>query len=92
FEFETPQKELTGFDIDLIKAIGKAGGFNVKLISTPWEGIFATLNQGDRDIIVSGITITDQRKQMVDFSAPYFPAGQVIITAPNAKIGGLADL
>jgi len=92
FEFETPQKELTGFDIDLIKAIGKAGGFNVKLVSTPWEGIFATLNQGDRDIIVSGITITDQRKQMVDFSAPYFPAGQVIITAPNAKIGGLADL
>lgn len=92
FEFETPQKELTGFDIDLIKAIGKAGGFNVKLISTPWEGIFATLNQGDRDIIISGITITDQRKQMVDFSAPYFPAGQVIITAPNAKIGGLADL
>ncbi|WP_420804184.1 basic amino acid ABC transporter substrate-binding protein [Ralstonia soli] len=92
FEFETPQKELTGFDIDLIKAIGKAGGFNVKLVSTPWEGIFATLNQGDRDIIVSGITITDQRKQMVDFSAPYFPAGQVIITAPNAKIASLADL
>jgi len=92
FEFETPQKELTGFDIDLIKAIGHAGGFNVKLISTPWEGIFATLNQGDRDIIVSGITITDQRKQMVDFSAPYFPAEQVIITAPTAKVGSLADL
>lgn len=37
------------------------------------EGIFATLNTGDRDIIISGITITDKRKQMVDFSAPYFP-------------------
>lgn len=92
FEFETPKKELTGFDIDLIKAIGKAGGFNVKLVNSPFEGIFAALNQGDRDIIISGLTITDQRKQMVDFSAPYFPAGQVIVTAPNAKIAGLADL
>lgn len=92
FEFETPQKELVGFDIDVIKAVGKAGGFNVKLVSTPWEGIFATLDQGDRDIIISGITITDKRREMVDFSAPYFPADQVVITAPGAKVASLADL
>jgi polar amino acid transport system substrate-binding protein len=92
FEFENAKKELVGFDIDLIKAIAQASGFKVKLVSTPWEGIFATLNNGDRDIIVSGITITDKRAQMVDFSLPYFPAEQVIIVSPSTKVAGLADL
>lgn len=92
FEFETPKKELVGFDIDLIKAISNASGFKIQLVSTPWEGIFATLGQGDRDIIVSGITITDKRSQMVDFSLPYFPAEQVIITNAGAKVSSLADL
>ncbi|MBP0600889.1 basic amino acid ABC transporter substrate-binding protein [Herbaspirillum sp. LeCh32-8] len=92
FEFENPKKELIGFDIDLIKAIAAASNFKIKLVSTPWEGIFATLGQGDRDIIISGITITDKRAQMVDFSLPYFPAEQVIITNADAKAANLADL
>ena len=56
FEFENSQKQLEGFDIDIIKAIARAEGFDVKLVNTPWEGIFATLGTGDRDIIISGIT------------------------------------
>ena len=92
FEFETPKKELVGFDIDLIKAIAQASNFKIQVVSTPWEGIFATLGQGDRDIIISGITITDKRAQMVDFSLPYFPAEQVIITSAGAKVAALADL
>src|SRR5476651_883682 len=79
FEYENSQKQLEGFDIDLIKAIAEAENFNIKLVNTPWEGIFATLGSGDRDIIISGITITDTRKEMVDFSLPYFPAQQAIV-------------
>lgn len=37
FEFETSNKELQGFDIDLIKAIAQAENFNIKLVNTPWE-------------------------------------------------------
>ncbi|STV81892.1 amino acid ABC transporter periplasmic amino acid-binding protein [Klebsiella pneumoniae] len=70
----------------------KAEGFDVKLVNTPWEGIFATLNTGDRDIIISGITITDKRKQMVDFSAPYFPAEQSIVVAQDSQVDSLAAL
>jgi len=54
FEYETPQKELVGFDVDLMRAIAKAEGFDVKFINTPWEGIFATVDKGDRDVIMSG--------------------------------------
>lgn len=92
FEYENNQKQLEGFDIDIIKAIAKAENFNVKLVNTPWEGIFATLNSGDRDIIISGITITDKRQQMVDFSAPYFPAEQAIVVPASSTVTSLASL
>ncbi len=92
FEYETPQKELVGFDVDLMRAIAKAEGFDVKFINTPWEGIFATVDKGDRDIIMSGITITDKRKQVVDFSKPYFLAHQLILTDKSVKINKLSDL
>lgn len=68
FEYENSDKQLEGFDIDLIKAIAEVQNFNIKLINTPWEGLFATLDNGERDIIISGITITDKRKNSVDFS------------------------
>lgn len=92
FEFENSQKQLEGFDIDIIKAIAGAEGFDIKVINTPWEGIFATLNSGDRDIIISGITITDKRKMMVDFSSPYFPAEQSIVVPENSAVSSLAAL
>ena len=92
FEYETPQKELVGFDVDLMRAIAKAEGFDVKFINTPWEGIFATVDKGDRDIIMSGITITDKRREAVDFSKPYFLAHQLILTDKNTKIEKLTDL
>ncbi len=92
FEYETPQKELVGFDVDLIRAIAKAEGFEVQPLNTPWEGIFATVNTGDRDIIMSGITITDKRREAVDFSKPYFLAHQLILTPSDIKIEKLSDL
>ena len=92
FEYENSQKQLEGFDIDIIKAIAKAEDFDIKLVNTPWEGIFATLNSGDRDIIISGITITDKRKAMVAFSAPYFPAEQSIVVPEGSKVDSVAAL
>ncbi|RKQ41161.1 basic amino acid ABC transporter substrate-binding protein [Enterobacter sp. R1(2018)] len=92
FEFENSQKQLEGFDIDIIKAVAKAEGFDIKLVNTPWEGIFATLNSGDRDIIISGITITDKRKAMVDFSTPYFPAEQSIVVPDDSKVDSINAL
>lgn len=92
FEYETAQKELVGFDVDLMRAIAKAEGFDVKFINTPWEGIFATVDKGDRDIIMSGITITEKRKEAVTFSKPYFLAHQLILTDKSTKIEKLGDL
>ena len=86
FEYESPTKELIGFDVDLMKEIAKAAGFEVEFINTPFDGIFAALNNGDRDIVMSGLTITPKRAEAVDFSKPYFLAHQLILTNKNLKI------
>lgn len=92
-EFVDAQKNVTGFDIDLINAVAKAAGFEAVVKNVAWDGIFAGLENGEYDGILSSVTITDERKQKYDFSAPYVNAGQVIIVAKTAKgIAKPADL
>lgn len=92
FESENPQKEIVGFDIDVVKAVAQKAGIEVKFVNTPWEGIFNTLAQGDRDLLVSAITITDERKQTMDFSNPYFDAQQLIAVKANSKVTKFDEL
>ncbi|WOB06628.1 basic amino acid ABC transporter substrate-binding protein [Piscinibacter gummiphilus] len=92
FESENTQKEIVGFDIDVVKAVAQKAGIEVKFVNTPWEGIFNTLAQGDRDLLVSAITITDERKQTMDFSNPYFDAQQLIAVKANSKVTKFDEL
>ena len=80
-----PVVEIVGFDIEIVQAIAAKAGFEVKFVNTPWEGIFNALGQGDRDMVVSAVTITDERKQTMDFSNPYFDAQQLIAVKENRR-------
>ena len=92
FESQNEKGEIVGFDIDVVQAIAAKAGIQVKFVNTPWEGIFNTLQQGDRDMIVSAVTITDERKQTMDFSDPYFDAAQLIAVKDTSKVTKFADL
>ncbi|MBC7993285.1 MAG: basic amino acid ABC transporter substrate-binding protein [Rhizobacter sp.] len=92
FESQNEKGEIVGFDIDVVSAIAKKAGIEVKFVNTPWEGIFKTLDQGDRDFLVSAVTITDERKQSMDFSNPYFDAQQLIAVKATSKISKFDDL
>ncbi|AJY74375.1 basic amino acid ABC transporter substrate-binding protein [Paenibacillus beijingensis] len=92
FESLTEKNEFIGFDIELVKAVAEKGGINIKIVNTPWEGMFATLNNGDRDLLVSAITITDERKKEYDFSDPYFEARQSMAVPNNTSIKNFAEL
>ena len=92
FESQNEKGEIVGFDIDVVQAIAAKAGIQVKFVNTPWEGIFNTLQQGDRDMIVSAVTITDERKQTMDFSDPYFDAAQLIAVKETSKVTKFADL
>ncbi len=92
FESQNEKGEIVGFDIEVVQAIAAKAGIEVKFVNTPWEGIFNTLAQGDRDLIVSAVTITDERKQTMDFSDPYFDAAQLIAVKADSKVAKFADL
>ncbi|MEX8517013.1 MAG: basic amino acid ABC transporter substrate-binding protein [Leptothrix sp. (in: b-proteobacteria)] len=92
FESQNDKGEIVGFDIDVVSAIAKKAGIEVKFVNTPWEGIFNAVAQGDRDLLVSAITITDERKQTLDFTSPYFDAQQLIAVKADSKIAKFADL
>ena len=92
FESQNEKGEIVGFDIDVVKAVAQKAGLEVKFVNTPWEGIFNALKQGDRDLLVSSITITDERKQTMDFTAPYFDAHQLIAVRADSKVARFDDL
>jgi polar amino acid transport system substrate-binding protein len=92
FESQNEKGEIVGFDIDILKAVAAKAAIEVKFVNTPWEGIFNALAQGDRDIVVSAVTITDERKQTIDFSDPYFDAQQLIAVRNDSKVKSFADL
>jgi polar amino acid transport system substrate-binding protein len=92
-EFVDAQKNVVGFDVDMITAVAKAGGFEASVKNTAWDGIFAGLTAGDYDAVLSSVTITEERKGTMDFSTPYVNAGQVIIVPKTTtKISKPEDL
>jgi len=92
-EFVDANKQIVGFDIDMMNAIAERMGLEIEYKNTAWDGIFAGLESGDYDAILSSVTITDERKQTYDFSDPYINAGQaVVVVAGEMAIQGDKDL
>ncbi|OEF97797.1 basic amino acid ABC transporter substrate-binding protein [Desulfuribacillus alkaliarsenatis] len=92
FEWTMPNGDIVGFDVDVINAVGEAAGFRVDIQHKGWEGLFETVENGEVDMAVSAITITEERKQKYDFANPYFEATQLILVPENSDINSLADL
>jgi polar amino acid transport system substrate-binding protein len=92
FESQNEKGEIVGLTIDVLTAVAQKAGIEVKFVNTPWEGIFNSLQQGDRDMLASSITITDERKQTMDFTNPYFDAYQLIAVKQNSKVAKFDDL
>ncbi|NLT94707.1 MAG: basic amino acid ABC transporter substrate-binding protein [Clostridia bacterium] len=93
FEFTNEKNEIVGFDIDLIKAIAEDQGFEVEVQQLGFDGLILALQSGNIDIAASGMSITPERLQQVDFSDPYIDAGLAIAVANNNEtIKGVDDL
>jgi polar amino acid transport system substrate-binding protein len=92
-EMVNEAKEIVGFDIDLMNAAAKEGGFAVEFKNTAWDGIFAGLEGGQYDAVMSSVTITDERKKTMDFSVSYINAGQILVVKSDVTgVTTLADL
>lgn len=71
--------EIVGFDIEIAKQIAKDLGVELEIKDMKFDGLLAALTEGNVDLIVSGMTPTDERKKNVDFSDVYYTAVQTII-------------
>ena len=86
-------KEYEGFDMDLIRAVAKEMGYKADIQNINFDGLIPALESGNLDLIISGMTINDERKQKVNFSDPYYKSGlTIIVKKDNTAIKKFSDL
>lgn len=90
--FRDAKNEIVGFDVDLAKEVGKRMGMEVVLQPINWDTKELELDSGNIDVIWNGLTITDERKTAMDFTAPYLKNDQVIVVKKDSPIKTKADL
>jgi polar amino acid transport system substrate-binding protein len=92
-EMVDANKQIVGYDIDLLNAVAKEAGIKVEFKNTAWDGIFAGLDSGQYDAIISSVTITDERKAKYDFTDAYTSIGQILVVPKTDKTSKtIADL
>ncbi|WP_299052090.1 basic amino acid ABC transporter substrate-binding protein [uncultured Nocardioides sp.] len=93
FEFEQGG-EVVGFDIAMMDLVAETQDLETTIVNTGFEGIQSgqSLNNGDCDVAAAGMTITDERARVLDFSDPYFDATQALMVPADSDATSLEDL
>lgn len=89
-EMVDANKKIVGYDIDFLTAVAKEAGVTVEFKNTAWDGIFAGLDSGQYDAIISSVTITNERKAKYDFTEPYTSIGQILVVPKTDKTSALS--
>lgn len=91
--FVNDQGQLSGFEVDLIKAVVEEAGYDFELINVEWGGLFGGLISKKFDLLISSITILEKRKERMAFSIPYLQSGVALLTLKDLKnVKSLEDL
>ena len=93
YNFLNDSHQADGFDADIAREIARRIGVQAQFVPTEWSGMIEGLLKGKFDVVISQMTITDDRKKVMDFSQPYMrnPVN-VIVRSDDSSINGLADL
>ena len=83
--FRGQQANFIGFDIDIAREMALALGVKFVAVNTAWPSIIPALNLGRFDIIISGMSVTAQRKKRIDFADPYMTVGQTLLINKKHK-------
>ncbi len=92
FEFSDEQGGYVGFDVDLVTAIAKKIGLEAEVVPTAWDGIIPNLVADRYDIIMSAMTITEERRQQISFTDGYIDTNLAITTLVENPITDEAGL
>lgn len=86
------QGNIVGFDVDLINEISKIIGKKVEFKNMAFDSLLIAMQTGKINCIISGMTATDERRQHVNFSTPYFVSKQAVIVPEDSDIQKFEDL
>jgi polar amino acid transport system substrate-binding protein len=92
FEFHGDNMEVIGVDMEIAKAIAAELGVELEIVESEFDGIITAISSGRGDIAISGMTITDDRKEKVDFSNPYITTIQYLILMNDSDVAVMEDL
>ncbi|MFQ9510595.1 MAG: ABC transporter permease subunit [Lachnospiraceae bacterium] len=92
FEYINNSGEVDGFDVAIMKAVGEEMGYEVEFKNMEFKSLVASLSTGGLDAVIAGMTVTDDRKQSVDFTEGYYTATQYIVVPMNSDVTSIADL
>lgn len=93
FSYHDSSGKLVGFDVDLMRAIGKRMGVKVKFVETPWDSMFAALKAHRFDVVANEVTVNPARTKLYALSTPYVTTGGVVVTrSGDHSIHTLKDL
>lgn len=91
--FINDQNRIDGFEKDLMDAIAREAGFEYELINVEWNGLFGGLITRKYDLVISSVTILEERKQRMAFSMPYLQSGlSLVVRRDEENIKSLADV
>lgn len=86
FNFFDEKNELQGFDVDITTEIADRLGARVEFVATPWDSIIGGLTADKYDLVISSLTITEERKNKVDFTEPYYHTGTQLFAPKDHSI------
>ncbi len=92
FENVDNQGNIVGFDIDLVTAIAKKIGVDVKIMGMGFDSIIIAVKNGQLDIGMSSFSVNEERKASIDFSVPYMVSSQVVLVGKDSPIKTALDL
>lgn len=92
FETKDSNGEPSGISVDFIKEFGKYIGRDVKIENIAWDGLIPSIQTKKVDLVISSMTITEERKGVVDFSNPYANSLLGMLININSPVNNIEDL
>jgi polar amino acid transport system substrate-binding protein len=92
FETTDSSNQPTGISVDLAKALGAKLGREVVIENIAWSGLIPALETGKIDLIISSMTITEERQKTIDFSDPYAMSNLALLIGNDSPVRSYVDL
>lgn len=92
FEYQNDSGKYEGIDVDLIKAIAEQQGFNIELSNPGFDAALNAVQAGQADAVIAGMSITEARKEIFDFSDPYYTSNILLAVKKGSSVKSYEDL